>query len=189
MTHAKAVTQETMRAQAVKKNKPVVAKSPAGKRDDIRRLVHLLEVSQIELEHQNQELRLTERELEISRNKYVNFFDFSPVPFFSVDPSGTIKEVNLLAGRLLGLDRRKLIGRQLTAYIAAEDKTTFGAFLRSVFATGIKQSCTVCATSKEKRAIHAVLEGIKIEDTVESEMRCQIAMIESTSVNIPSKRQ
>ncbi len=172
-------TQKNVRAQAVKRKKPAAAKSPVGNHVDIQRLVHLLEVSQIELEHQNQELRLTERELEISRNKYVNFFDFSPIPFYSLDSNGTIKEVNLLAGRLLGIDRRKLIGRQLAASIAAEDKAAFAAFLQSVFATGSHQSCTIRAIGKDKRVFHAVLEAIKMEDTLESEPRCQIAMIES----------
>ena len=48
--------------------------------EDVQRLVQLLQVHQVELEHQNQELRMAQEELEVSRNKYVNLFDFSPIP-------------------------------------------------------------------------------------------------------------
>ncbi len=53
--------------------------------EDVQRLVHLLQVHQVELEHQNEELRIAHEELEVSRNKYVNLFDFSPTPYFTLD--------------------------------------------------------------------------------------------------------
>jgi len=179
MTPVTAGTPRNVPGQAVKRKKPAVAKPHAGSREDIQRLVHLLEVSQIELEHQNQELRLTEQELELSRNKYVNFFDFSPIPLFALNAAGTIREVNVLGGRQLGVDRRKLVGRQLAAFIAAEDAAAFAGFLRSIFASGLQHSCSVRAISKDKRMFRAVLEGCRMDDALESEQRCQIALIAS----------
>src|SRR5450631_2313810 len=94
------------------KSKPKSGKSAKDKMDDMNRLVHLLQVNQIELEHQTQELRIIQNELEVSRNNYVQFFDFSPIPYFSMDSTGIIKEVNLKASQLVGEGRNKLTGKR-----------------------------------------------------------------------------
>ena len=73
-------------------------KTDVAKVGDVQRLVQLLRINQIELEHQNQELRIAQGELEVSRNKYVNLFDFAPIPYFTLNFEGIIKEVNLIAG-------------------------------------------------------------------------------------------
>ena len=101
-----------------KKNEPKIKKPVKEKIEDVQKLLHLLQVHQVELEHQNEELRLTQKELEESRNKYVNLFDFSPIPYFTIDENGTIKEVNLSAGKMLALDRKKIIGKNfISSYI------------------------------------------------------------------------
>jgi PAS domain S-box-containing protein len=171
---------ETPVRRAAKKSSKASAKSAsADKIKDIQRLVHLLEVSQIELEHQNQELRITEQELELSRNKYVNFFDFSPIPFFALDGNGTITEVNLIAGRILGVDRNKLVGKRLVTFVLGEDKMTFSDFFGAIFTSSAKQSCTVRVTTKDKRVTRFYFDGIKMDDALESTQRCQIAMNEA----------
>jgi PAS domain S-box-containing protein len=154
-------------------------KKPAvGSIEKTRKLIHLLEVNQVELEHQNQELRLAEEELEESRNKYVNLFDFSPIPYFALDVDGIIKEVNLSAGRVLGLDRNKLVNKQIGTFISSEDRDTFRAFLASIFSSFEKQSCNVKVINKDKRLLHILLEGIMSTDTLEPDGRCQIALID-----------
>jgi two-component system, chemotaxis family, sensor kinase Cph1 len=143
-----------------------------------RKLIHLLEVSQVELEHQNQELRIAEAELEASRSKYVNLFDFSPIPYFALDVDGVIREVNLSAGRLFGFDRSKLAGKRISAFMPPEDRGPFAAFLARIFTSSDKQSCNVKVINKDKHVLHVLLEGIKSNDTLEPEERCQIALID-----------
>ena len=67
---------------------------------DIRSLVHELQVHQIELEMQNEELRRTQSELEESRNKYSNLYDFAPVGYFTFDKNGLVMEVNLTGANM-----------------------------------------------------------------------------------------
>ena len=51
--------------------------------EDINKLIHELEVHQIELEIQNEELRNSQLELEAERNKYSNLYDhYMTYPFY-----------------------------------------------------------------------------------------------------------
>src|ERR1035437_6119237 len=96
----------------MKKKTAKPKKTDVAKVGDVQRLVQLLRINQIELEHQNQELRITQEELEVSRNKYVSLFDFAPIPYFTLNKEGIIKEVNLIASKIFGVDRNKLVGKR-----------------------------------------------------------------------------
>ena len=162
------------------KTNPKTKKTTVEKMGDVQRLVHLLQVHQVELEHQNEELRITQQELEVSRNKYVNLFDFSPIPYFTLNSDGLIKEVNLSAGKMFGTDRKKLIGKNLILFIQQNERDIFKLFLNSIFSSPIKHSCELTIKNKEKRLFHVLLEGLKIEDTMETDPGCQVALIDLT---------
>jgi PAS domain S-box-containing protein len=147
---------------------------------DIERLVHLLQVHQIELEHQNHELRLSQEELEISRNKYVNLFDFSPIPYFTLDFNGVIKEVNIIASKKIGIERRKLIGRNIITFIPMGEKETFHAFIKEVFNSSEKKICYLKAMNKDKRIFDIRLEAVKLAVTFEPDTNCYVALIDLT---------
>lgn len=150
------------------------------KLEDVQRLVQLLQIHQIELEHQNQELRLTQEELEVSRNKYVNFFDFSPIPYITLNSDGIVKEVNLSAGKMFGIDRNKLIGKKFISFISLDNRDTFIPFLKNVFNSRIKHSCELKLVNKDKRIFQVSLEGFEFDDIPESSQMCQIAIIDLT---------
>ena len=52
---------------------------------DLERLVHELQVHQIELEMQNNELRQAYETAEIALKKYTLLFDLSPMGYFTLD--------------------------------------------------------------------------------------------------------
>ena len=105
-------TSNKVTTKKVKKKTEPKSKKPADKKiEEVQKLVHLLQVHQVELEHQNHELRIAQEDLEVSRNKYVNLFDFSPIPYFTLDLKGIIKEANLNASKMFAIERKKLIGR------------------------------------------------------------------------------
>jgi PAS domain S-box-containing protein len=89
------------------------------------RLIHELQVHQIELEMQNDELRRTFEELELSRSRYLDLYDFAPVAYFTLGEDGTILEANLTASILLGVPRGELIRTPFARYVFAEDKEGF----------------------------------------------------------------
>jgi len=163
-----------------KKTKPKPKEPAFEKIEDVQRLVHLLQVHQIELEHQNEELRIAHEELEVSRNKYVNLFDFSPTPYFALDLDGIIKEVNLSASKMFGIDRSKLIGKHFITFIPLDERDIFNSFIKTVFNSTGKHSCELKVINKDKRVFHVLLEGLVLDDTLEPDQKCQIALIDLT---------
>ncbi len=114
-------------------------------REEMQRLVHELQVHQIELELQNEELLRGRKELEESLERYTelynDLYDFAPVSYFTLDRDGAIRQVNLTGARLLGVERSRLKGCRFDSYVAAGDRFTFHAFLEKVFVSEVKQGC------------------------------------------------
>jgi len=108
--------------------------------EDVQKLVHELQVHQIELQMQNEELRRTQRELEAARERLRVPYDAAPVGFLTLDVRGVIQEANLAAARLLNFDRVKLAGKKLTQFIALESQDVFYLCRRQLLNTGEKQA-------------------------------------------------
>ena len=110
---------------------------------DVQRLVHELQIYQIELKIQNDELRRTQMEIETARGSYVDLYDFSPAGILTLDTSGTIVEANLSAGMLLGINRKKLIGQSFADFVASDEQDIFHRHGQEVLKAGTRHTCEV----------------------------------------------
>ncbi len=99
--------------------------------DRTPQFLHELRVHQIELQMQNRALREAQAELEISRDRYADLFDFAPVGYITVDEVGAVCEINLTACTMLGVQRGRVLGKRLAAYVPAEVKDRFLEYLRA----------------------------------------------------------
>jgi PAS domain S-box-containing protein len=103
---------------------------------DAKRLLHELRVHQVELELQNEELQASRLETEALLKRYSELFEFAPIGFFHIAPSGTIRESNFAGARLLGLPRGALAGRSIVSFAPVRERRSFERFLEAVL-TGI----------------------------------------------------
>ena len=127
---------------------------------DPRRLVHELEVHQIELEMQNGELRKA-RDLErAALEKYSELYDFAPVSYLTLDREGTVREANLASASLLGIERSRLIKQRFVGFISAADLPTFTAFLTKVFQSQVSECCEVTLLKEGKASVEVRIEAV-----------------------------
>jgi two-component system cell cycle sensor histidine kinase/response regulator CckA len=132
------------------------------------RLVEELKVHEIELEMQNDALRVSRAELEASLERYTDLYDFAPVGYFALGADGNIRGVNLPGARLLGLERSGLVGRRFRSYVSHGDRSTFDSWLEGVFAIPPSPPCVV-ALAKEGQSARAVqIEATPSPDGLEA---------------------
>jgi PAS domain S-box-containing protein len=104
----------------------------AGGRRPASPLLHELQVHQVELETQNDELRRDQVELEEAHARYVDLYDFAPVGYVTLSPTGVVQEANLTGAALLGVERRSLKGRRFSRFLGREDADRWNHFLAAL---------------------------------------------------------
>ena len=127
---------------------------------DTQRLVHELEVHQIELEMQNEELAQSRADVEALLRLYTDLYDFAPVGYFTLARDGTIRQVNLAGARLLGEEVGKLIQRRFGVFVSVESRPAFNAFLEKVFTSGSKEACEIALFKDASDPLSAHIEAI-----------------------------
>ncbi|HUF21434.1 MAG TPA: response regulator [Burkholderiales bacterium] len=107
---------------------------------DLQRLIHDLQVHEIELELQNEELRRAHHALEASRARYFDLFDMAPAGYVTLNESGVILEANLTIASLLGVARGALIQKHLGRFVVRDDADRFYLRCKETFSNGSPQS-------------------------------------------------
>lgn len=133
--------------------------------DDIRNLIHELQVHQIELEMQNDELRQAQQQLEESRDNYVDLYDFAPVGYFTVSEKGLILEANLTGAMMLGADRSRLLKQPFSRFVARDDEDIFYLHHKQVFESRTPQMCELKMVKQDGSPFEARLECIVVLDS------------------------
>ncbi|MGB7874288.1 MAG: PAS domain-containing protein, partial [Anaerolineales bacterium] len=141
---------------------------------DIRRLVHELEVHQIELEMQNEELMQTWAEREAVLKQYTDLYDFAPIGYFTLARDGTIRMANLTGANLLGVERGKLIERRFGQFVIDEYRTAFIDFLERVFECNEKESFQVELRKEAGEACWVQIEAVWLDD----EQECRATVVD-----------
>ncbi len=144
------------------------------------RLIHELQVHQIELEMQNEELRKAQEEIEESRSRYVDLYDFAPVGYFTLDEKGVILEANLTGASLLGVERGLLLKRPFILFVSPEDWDLFRDCQRKVFQTPGKQSCELRLNRKDGNPLWVGLEGEIRESPDGKSTRLRLVLLDIT---------
>jgi PAS domain S-box-containing protein len=165
------------RAKAEKRlslKKPLV---PEVSPEDAEKLIHELRVHQIELEMQNDELRKAQEEIEVSRSRYADLYDFSPVGYFVFSKTGKILEANLTGAGLVRMERSSLVNGLFTSFIDERFRTVFREHLGAVLRSRGKERCELQLRRKEGRSVFASLESISVKEEDNIRIRSAVSDI------------
>jgi PAS domain S-box-containing protein len=145
---------------------------------DTKRLLHELQVHQIELEMQNAELLRANAEAEASAQKFSDLYDFAPTGYYTLTVQGGIVGVNLTGAALLGVERGRLLNRRFQVWVAPESRPVFEAFLNQTFGNQTKQACEVILLKNSGAGFHVRLEGTAVVTRGEAQTRCRIVVMD-----------
>ncbi len=129
-----------------------------------QKLIHELEVHQIELELQNEELIKAQAKEKLLANKYQNLYDFAPSAYYTLSKEGDIVELNHAAAKMLESDRLNLKRKRFALFVSDASKLIFQQFLLRVFNSNIKEICEIALSIPNKNLAYIHLSGIATEN-------------------------
>ena len=148
---------------------------------DVKRLLHELQVHQIELEMQNEELILANQTAETTLKKYTMLYDFAPMGYFTLDSNGGIHDLNFTGAEILGHRRFRLANSNFKLFVSDGSKPVFNSFLDKVYAGNVKESCEVLLGYDNDHLFDVYIEGILIGD----EAKCLLSVVDISKFRKP----
>lgn len=156
--------------------KEIVAKEEA----DLKKLVHELQVHQIELEMQNDELRHAYDTAEEALKKYTMLFDLSPMGYITLNSDGGISDLNFTAAEILGERRFSLIGSNFKLFVSQESRTVFNNFFKKIYTSNTKESCKILLGYNSKPLCSVYVEGVVTDD----DENCLLSVVDISKFNL-----
>jgi len=123
-------------------------------------LLHELQVHQAELEIQNEELLRVQLALEESRDHHLDFYEFAPIGYLTLDRNGQIAETNFAGAALLGEERGKLHNRRFAGFVAAEDSERWHRTFIHMLRHNENQECELKLRRADGTILHVRLDGM-----------------------------
>ena len=159
--------------------------------DDIKALLHDLQVHQSELEMQNEELRDMQFRLEESRDQYFDLFDNAPIGYFILDEKGMIINVNLTGCSMLGFDRNQVKGKPFSLYLPQDEQSSqiFFTYLKKAFQSEELTSCELFLKNKNGTTFPVQLDGMSDFDEGGFKSRIRITLQDRSTEKETEKLQ
>jgi PAS domain S-box-containing protein len=169
------------RSKAEKRSRQGEAEMPQPTEEsDAQRLLHTLQVHKIELEMQNAALQQAADEIEATRNKYTELYDFAPVGYLTLDNQGVICETNLACAQLLGVARESLINKSFAMLIAdAKGQSIFSEHLDRVVQSHGIHKCEIRLSQNNGAVIYVQFQSSAL-DTNENKSSILSSVVDIT---------
>ncbi len=152
---------------------------------DAQKILHELQVHQVELEMQNTELLNYQIELESLLSQYTLLYDFAPVGYVTLDQAGHILKCNLVAASMVGAVRSQLKKKLLGTFVDEDDHIKLTGFLKRVFYNqSERQECELCITKSNHPPMYVQLEG----RANGSEMECLLTITDITKLRLEEQK-
>jgi PAS domain-containing protein len=150
-----------------KEDKPVIEA-------DVNKLLHELQVHQIELEMLNEELREANETAETALKKYTILYDFAPLGYFTLEKDGSISELNFTGAEMLGDKRVSLVNSNFKLFVSESSQSVFNRFFSEVFTSNTKESCEVILGYDGKLMCSVYMEGVVTGD----DRKCLLSVVD-----------
>jgi len=147
------------KAEEAFKKKPS-RQNPLLTQTETIKLLHELEVHQIELEMQNEEIQAAREQAERLLDKYTELYDFIPLGYFTLSRTGTIQEVNLSGSIMLAKERSRLMNNMFTFFVSDDSKPVFRQFFENVFSSKKKEICEIAIIPNGEVSLYAHVSGV-----------------------------
>jgi PAS domain-containing protein len=141
---------------------------------DAIKLLHELQVHQIELEMQNDELIQANATAEAALKKYTMLYDFAPMGYFTLDPDGSIFELNFTGAEMLGDKRYSLVNTNFKLFVSEDSRPVFDKFFSKIYSKKGKESCEVKLGYNGNPLCSAYMEGIVTGD----DKKCLLSVVD-----------
>ena len=164
-------------AEALAQRQPSLAQSSLSY-PEVLRLVHELEVHQIELELQKEELERAKTEIETGLEKYEDLYDFAPIGYFTLNESGLILSANLTGAAMLGVERARLIKRRFQTSVATASRPGFDALLSAVFGGRAKCACELTLVKEGEGQLEAQIEATVVPSRPGKTKQCRVVLLD-----------
>jgi len=175
----------TLRQRAEKLVKRKTSKKvPSFSQFEALKLLHELEVQQIELELQNEELEIAnQKAADLATEKYAELYDFAPSGYFTLSKVGDIVELNLYGSQMLGKERSLLKKRRFGFFVSDDTRPVFYSFLEKLFSSKNKETCELTLWAEGNPPMYAHLTGIATDNGTQ----CLVSVVDITEITLAKK--
>ena len=165
-----ATSREELRRLAEARLTVDVEQLPRMSEEEVRKVVYDLQTHQIELELQNEELRRTQKEPLEARDRYSDLYDFAPVGYMTLSDKGLIIEANLTLADMLGVERRALFKKPLSAFVVPDDEDIYYLHCRQIVESKQRHVCQLRMLGSGAEPLWVEIDSIFIEGDEESDV-------------------
>ncbi len=149
---------------------PIKLVNPQPGEELLHKLLHELQVHQVELTMQNDELRRAQIAMEESRDRYVDLYDFAPIGYLTLSREGVISEINLTAADMLGIVRKQLVSRRFSQFVLKEDRESWDRHFINVLQHGQRQRCEVSLLRGDGSSFIAQMDSVNCSELEKSSL-------------------
>ena len=169
-----------MRAEAQLERRKANASAVSDTAETHARLLHELEIHQIELEMSNESLRQAYDEADVLHRKYADLYDFAPIPYFTLNTHGIITQLNLAGAILLDIQRSHTRPHRFAAFVRPDCLPLFNQFLEDKLEGHCRRSCELVLLA----TAHLPERAVRIQAVTDEEgHECQMAVIDIAEQN------
>lgn len=126
---------------------------------EFQKIIHDLQVYQIELELQNEELRNTQTQLETSKNNYAELYNQSPAGYVTLNQNSIILQANQTFMDMVGKDSSKVLNISFSEFLDPEDRSIFLARFHAFFRNPTEKYIELKLEGKGGKIIYVRMAG------------------------------